>query len=112
MADEVSWHLKKEVSYGHIISTILLAAMMVGSWIEVQNRLHRVEIHLSAPSHDLTERRLDILEAKMVRVDSVNAAMQIRLEDLHQEILRRLDRQDIKLDRIEDRLNSHDGKVK
>ena len=110
MDERVNWHLKKELSVGHLISTILLTVIMVGGWLDVQKRLAALESHPAAPAHEVTERRLDLLSAKMTRVEAIDASMQIRLEDLHQEILRRLDRQDIKLDRIEDRLNQHDTK--
>jgi hypothetical protein len=107
---KVDWHLKKEVSYGHIISTVVLVIMMVSGWIDVQKRLIVVEEHLKKPAHLLTETRLDVLESAIAAVHAQDVALTIRLEDLHNDILRRLDRQDVKLDRIEDRINQHDAK--
>jgi hypothetical protein len=104
----VDWHLKKEVSYGHIVSTIVLLILMIGGWIDVQNRLIVLEEHPTKPSHLSTEARLDKLESAIAAVHAQDVALTVRLEDLHKDILRRLDRQDIKLDRIEDRLNKHD----
>ena len=104
----MAWHLKKEVSYGHIISTVTLASLLVAGWIEVQSRIAILEQHPPSPSHAIAEQRLDRLEENMARVFAIDAAMSIRLEDLQDQIIRRLDRQDIKLDRIEDRLNQHD----
>ena len=111
--EDMNWHLKKEVSVGHIISTFLLTLMLVGGWIDVQKRMSLYDQHIHAPAHPDSERRLDILEASLAHVNAVDASIQIRLEDIQKEIIRRLDRQDIKLDRIEDRLNKHDmGKDK
>lgn len=110
MADEfVAWHLKKEVSVGHIVSTLMLAGLLIAGYIDMKTRVVALEEHTTKPSHHEAEKRLDNLEQSVTRVDAVNAAMQIRLEDMQQEILRRLDRQDIKLDRIEDRLNKNES---
>lgn len=107
--NDVNWHLKKELSLGHLISTILLIIMMIGGYIDIQKRLATLETHVESPSHSVSaDKRVDNLEARMSRVEAVDSAMAVRLEDLHQEILRRLDRQDVKLDRIEDRLNGGD----
>jgi hypothetical protein len=106
----VDWHLKKEVSYGHIISTILLVILMVGGWSDIQSRLIILEEHPGKPAHLSTEVRLDRLEITIAAVLTQDVALTMRLEDLHKDLLRRLDRQDIKLDRIEDRLNKHDTK--
>jgi len=105
----MGWHLRKEVSYGHIVSTLTLAAMLVALWVKTQNRIVVLEGHLGKPSHHATEARLDLIENEISRVNAVDAAMQLRMEDMQKEILRRLDRQDLKLDRIEDRLNEHMG---
>jgi hypothetical protein len=93
------WHLKKEVSYGHIISTLLLAILLIGGWVNTQNRIAVLEQHPDLGAHRISEERLDSLEVSVSRIEAVNLSMQ-------KEILRRLDRQDVKLDRIEDRLNS------
>ena len=106
--DTVDWHLKKEVSYGHIISTIILVVMMVGSWLDIQKRLVILEEHPKKSAHSLTEIRLDKLESAIAAVHAQDVALTIRLIDFQEQIIRRLDRQDIKLDRIEDRLNRHD----
>ena len=104
----MNWHLRKEVSVGHIISTLLLAFLLIGAWVETQTRFERMEHHLVSPSHAATELRLDIVEQEMSRVTAVDMALQLRLKDLQDQIIRRLDRHDTKLDRIEDRLNQHD----
>ena len=106
----VDWHLKKEVSYGHIISTIMLIILMIGGWLDIQSRLIILEEHPGKPAHSLTETRLDKLESAIAAVHAQDVALTIRLVDLHEDLLRRLDRQDIKLDRIEDRINQHDSK--
>ena len=102
------WHLKKEVSYGHIISTLILASMLITGWIDVQKRMAILEQHPTKAAHEESERRLDMLETTMARTIAVDTAMQLRIEDLQVQIMRSLDRQDVKLDRIEDRLNKHD----
>ena len=107
--DEPHWHLKKEVSIGHIVSTFMLAGLMIGGWVDVQSRLAETERHVGAPSHASTEMRLDLIERSLSRVDETDRAMQQRIESMHQEILRSLARQNDKLDRIEDRLNGNNG---
>jgi hypothetical protein len=106
------WHLRKEISVGHIISTVLLTILLVGGWVDIQERMTLYDMHISSPAHEETEKRLDAAEATIARVVAIDAAIQIRLEDIQKEIIRRLDRQDIKLDRIEDRLNQHDSNKK
>lgn len=105
--EKEEWHLKKEVSYSHIVSTLLLAGMLIGGWYEMQKRIHVLEGHINLPAHHVSEQRLDDLDSQMSRINAINGAMQVRLEDLHKEILRRMDRQDVKLDRIEDRINEN-----
>lgn len=105
----MNWHLKKEVSLGHLVSTVLLAIVMVAGWVNLQTRLATLEMHVKTPAHEYSEKRMDAMAAQMVSLSTKNQAMETRLLDLHREILRRLDRQDIKLDRIEDRLNGEKG---
>ena len=105
---KTEWHLKKEVSYGHIISTLMLSALLIAGWIDIQKRIAVLELHPLIGAHNVAERRLDILEAATSKLDTVNIALTLRFEDLQNQIIRSLDRQDIKLDRIEDRLNAHD----
>ena len=106
---DLAWHLKKEISVGHIISTVMLAILLIAGWVEIQNRLQAVETeiasHVSLPAHSESERRLDFIESSLAQIHVTDTAIQQRLVDIQNEILRRLDRQDIKLDRIEDRLN-------
>lgn len=108
--DKVEWHLKKEVSYGHIISTLVLSGMLIAGWVDVQNRMVILEQHPLTSAHLVAERRLDILETEIAKLNTIDVAIQLRLEDLQVQIINRLDRQDVKLDRIEDRLNQHDSK--
>ena len=108
MGEDLAWHLKKEVSVGHIVSTVMLAGLLIAGLVEMQNRLQLVEQHTRSPSHMQTEIRLDAVESQLAQVQAVDHAIQQRLIDIQNEILRRLDRQDIKLDRIEDRLNDGD----
>jgi hypothetical protein len=110
--DIVDWHLKKEVSYGHIISTIILLILMVGGWVGIQTRLAILEEHPKKSAHSLTEKRLDNLESAIAAVHAQDVALTTRLVDFQAQLIRRLDRQDIKLDRIEDRLNKHDTNTK
>ena len=109
-SEKTEWHLKKEVSYGHIISTLLLTGMLITGWVDIQNRMTVLEQHPSIGSHLNSEKRLDVLESAMARTIAIDTAMQLRIEDLQVQIIRSLDRQDVKLDRIEDRLNEHDTK--
>jgi hypothetical protein len=112
VGEQVDWHLKKEVSYGHIISTIVLIILMIGGWLDIQNRLIILEEHPKKSAHSLTESRLDKLEVAIAAVHAQDVALTTRFIDFQEQIIRRLDRQDIKLDRIEDRLNEHDTKTK
>ena len=108
----MGWHLRKEVSVGHIVSTAVLLVMLVAGWVETQSRLVVLEQHTTLGAHLVSEGRLDRLEENMARVFAIDTAMALRFEDLQDQIIRRLDRQDVKLDRIEERLNQHDMGVK
>jgi len=109
----MSWHLKKEFSVGHIVSTVMLAGLLIAGWVDVQKRMTVVENHMVSPSHSESERRLDLAETRLARIEVNDAATSERLKELQTQIIRLLDRQDVKLDRIEDRLNKHDmGKDK
>jgi len=95
------WHLKREVSYGHIISTILLMLMLITGWVNISDRLTTVETkqssHLTLPAHLASDKRLDSLEARV----GINEALMIRVDASLNDI------KDV-MRRIEDRLNSHD----
>lgn len=91
---DLHWHLKKEVSYGHLVTTIMLVAMLVGGWVNVEKRMTAFQNHLKSGAHLQAERRLDLLESQMAAVSANHIAIANRLD----EIIRRLER-------IEDRLN-------
>jgi hypothetical protein len=102
-----NWHIRKEISVGHILTTLMLVITMVAGWYEIQNRLSRLEEHTADPAHAGTAQRLREIDAQMARVEAMDTALGVRLESLQAEILRRMDRQDTALARIEDRLNDH-----
>lgn len=102
-----NWHIRKEISVGHILTTLTLLITMVAGWYEIQNRLTIVEAHLKTGSHEDNAQRLGKVEAQLARVEAVDQALTARLEVLHAEILRRMEHQDTTLGRIEDRLNQH-----
>jgi len=106
--ETTNWHIRKEISVGHLGTTLMVVIAMVAGWYQMQNRLIRLEEHLTSPAHAGAQQRLGQLEEKMARTEAIDAAMAARLESLHAEILRRMDHTDVTLGRIEDRLNSHD----
>ena len=105
------WHLRKEVSYGHLLSTLLMLGMIIGAWSDIQNRMVILEAHPPSPSHIIAEARLDLLEIEVARINVRDVALEQRVEDLIEQLLRRLDRQNLVLDRIETRVNQHDQKT-
>lgn len=105
------WHLRREVSFGHIISTIMLAILLVSGWVHVQTQMRIFEDHITAPAHPAADRRMDLLESAVGqiqitdsnlvnRINSVDSQVSNRLDAMQSEIIRRLER-------IEDRLNQH-----
>lgn len=96
------WHLKREVSYGHIISTILLMLMLITGWVNISDRLTTVETkqngHLTLAAHPSSDKRLDSLEARVGITEALMMRIDSTLTDIKESMRR-----------IEDRLNKHDS---
>ena len=101
------WHLRKEVSVGHLISTVVFFFMLIGGWISIEVRLDRMEGHIGSPSHAQTEHRLDIVENEVAQMRVMNDAITNRIDTLLQQSLQSQAEIIRRLERIEDRLNNH-----
>jgi hypothetical protein len=100
------WHLKKEVSYGHLVSTAFLILAMVTGWVKVQTQLNDMSTHIGSPSHQQTERRLDLVEAELARMQVLDETITSRMDSMLQQALSSQAEIIRRLERIEDRLNS------
>jgi hypothetical protein len=105
--DMEKWHVIPDITYGNILSMLVFVGSMGAVWGAVQARMDSFEAHLTDPVHVATVSRLNILEMDMARVETVDAAMQTRFEDLQKQIISRLDRQDAAMVRIEERLDEY-----
>lgn len=83
------WHVNSEVSIGHIISTVLLIAMMIAGWDNLGDRV------------DKSETRIELLEkSDRIRANSIDA--------MRESIDKKLDRLCDKIDRVIERMmDSH-----
>lgn len=66
------WHIKKEVSYGHIITTICMVFSLVTWAMSVEKRLTTVEVGQSY-AHQILERIED-------KLDRVNARLNQKVD--------------------------------
>jgi hypothetical protein len=97
-----NWHLRKEVTYGNMLSFAAIIVSMVLAWGTLQAEISTFRSHVESTGHLNTDARLDQVEQELARLGVIDAAMATRFDSLQREIINRLDR-------IEDRLNSHDG---
>ena len=81
---EHRWHIKPEVSIGHMVSTVALAGSIVIGWNNMADRVTRIEERTN-------------------QVQKENARQNERLEGLQRGIDRKLERLDTKLDRLIER---------
>ena len=89
---EGKWHVNSEVSIGHIISTILLIALIIAGWDNLGDRV------------DKSETRIELLEeADHIQADNFNA-MRVSID-------KKLDRICDKIDRIIERMIDGNGKA-
>ena len=66
--DNSGWHIKKEVSYGHIITTICMVFSLVAWAMSVENRLTAVEVGQNY-AHQILERIENKLDQVNARLD-------------------------------------------
>jgi len=78
------WHIKPEVSVGHMISTIALAGSLIVGWNNMSDRVVR-------------------MEERTNQVQKENSRQNERMEGLQNGIDRKLERLDTKLDRLIER---------
>jgi uncharacterized protein YabN with tetrapyrrole methylase and pyrophosphatase domain len=106
--EKANWHIRKEISVGHLGTTLMVIIAMVAGWYDIQNRLDRVEEHVIDPHpHATADQRLNQQELRLVATEATLGAVEKQVSGYQQELLRRMDRQDTTLARIEDRLDQH-----
>ena len=97
------WHLRKEVTYGNIISTFLIVITLIIGWGKIQSQVAMFQNHLdSTAPHVDAEARLDTIEERIARIEVTDAATLKQFDSLQREIISRLDR-------IENRIDAHDS---
>jgi len=91
MADEdKNWHVKREISVGHMVTTIALCAALITGWDALSDRVDRLEITGE-------------------QSQKINQAQDRRMEQLQQSIDDTLDKLDGKLDRLIGRILDLNG---
>ena len=78
------WHIKPEISIGHMISTIAIALTLVGGWVNTSERITRIE-------------------SGRAQQNLIDQAQNERMETLQQEIVRSLDKVEKKVDKLIER---------
>ena len=71
-----SWHLKKEISIGHIVSTVMIVLAMIGYAAGIENRLTKVETNQIAQ-----DSRADRSEFRNIETLKEIKTALIRIED-------------------------------
>jgi hypothetical protein len=63
-----SWHLEKRVSLGVIVQLVLLASLIVGSWVNLQRQLDIVQhdIGLLLQTQQSWQNKLDALNERCI----------------------------------------------
>jgi len=89
--DEKNWHVKKEISVGHMVTTAMIFVALIGGWDALGDRVDKLEI-------------IDEQNQK------INQSQDRRLEQLQRSIDDSLDKLDGKLDRLIGRILDYSGK--
>ena len=63
------WHIKKEVSVGHILTTIVIAISMMSWAVSIEKRMTTLEVakEYNSAAFDRIEQSLDRIEDKLDR---------------------------------------------
>ena len=88
--DDKNWHVKREVSVGHMISTIMLCTAGLAAWDNLGDRVDR-------------------LEAKSDQLELADGRQAQRFESIQNAIDGKLEKIDGKMDRIIDRMLDRNG---
>lgn len=91
MDEDMSWHIKKEISVGHMISTATLFVAMVFAWDNLGDRVDR-------------------LETRTQNLEQTDNRQSDRMEKLQQSINGKLTKIDEKVDRLIDRMLDNGNK--
>jgi len=100
------WHLRREVSVGHLISSVMLFIMLIAGYVDIQVKLKDFSKHIGSPSHENTEMRLDIVESEIARMQVLDEALTTRIDSMLQQTLNSQAEIIRRLERIEDRMNN------
>lgn len=90
------WHMKKEISYAHLVSTAMLVLSLLGGGATVLNRISTLEVQQNNINSKLTS----LLEAQARRDASQDAEIR-RISEETREDLKDINK---KLDRLIERL--------
>lgn len=82
------WHVKKEVSISHMISTLILLLALVAAWDDLGDRV-------------------DVLEIRSDQLEKTDNMQSIRVDKLQLSIDTKLNQLDVKMDRLKDLLIEH-----
>lgn len=85
-----NWHLKKELSYGHIMTTLMLAAGLVGVYTDMNNGIdaNKAEIQHVKEIHQVHTKQYnrsidDIKENMNKTFDKIDAKLDKLIESQH-----------------------------
>ena len=86
-----SWHIKKELTWTHILSTLILAGTLIAAWGDVGTRIDENAFNTTANAREIVHVR---------ELDEVNKK---QMQNVIQGLTLQYDKIDEKLDKIIDR---------
>lgn len=87
MPEKEEWHIRKEVTWGHIVTTIFLIGSLLGVYLDVNND---IKTNSEGIAHNAQE-----IEHHVELVDQRNDAMQRSIDEVKQqgkELIQKIDK--------------------
>lgn len=95
------WHVKKEISYTHMLGTLVLAGSLLGVYDDMSKR----QVMVEATVIQLDKR----IEKQDERHGKGMDTLRLEQRDANQKVDKNLDRINDKLDKINDKLSTSNG---
>lgn len=100
------WHIKKEVTWGHIVSTIMLAVGLVGVYIDINARIDNNGNKIAENANDIEFVR-QIHDKDILADDKRMRRLEERNSDALKKIDATFDKIDKKLDKLIEKQHDH-----
>jgi hypothetical protein len=84
-ANHTTWQLDRRISLSVVLQLMVLASLIVGSWINLQRQLDLLQhdVTLLLQTQEQFQRKLELLSARSVSYEYRLQAAERQLEDIH-----------------------------